>query len=235
MHARKLLPPNLRSELNITEISFNVVASSFIEPFLKRLIKNRLSQMQVKKMAQSCQGDIRTALNRIRWNLWSLDKAEQRDTGLSLFHGIGKILNAKRLQNADTDRKDLPLFFSDNFARHLLVEQLPEKVVEMCELDSTQFVNFLHENAIDFYRDIEAAANALEFISLGDRVNEWTFNAGADYAVSLACRGYIFSSPCVVKAWRPIRKPQFDFQSRRHKNEVITVLTNCILSRFSIT
>jgi len=218
--ARKFLPPQLRNELKITEICFNPIASKFIETCLKRIYnKYRLNSTQIKQLAQSCQGDIRTALNSVRWSSKSLETFNQRDSGLSMFHGIGKILNAKRCLDADTDRSKLPSHFGDDLARLPLIEEVPEKVVEICELDSQQFLDFLHENAIDFYLDVEAAANSLEFISLGDRMNDWMFDSGADYAASLACRGYLFANPRVAKAWRPIRKSQFDWQLCKRRIE----------------
>ena len=150
-----------------------------------------------------------------------------------MFHGIGKILNAKRYLDAGTDRSKLPSHFGDNLTRLPLIEELPEKVVEICELNSQQFLDFLHENAIDFYLDIEAAANSLEFISLGDRMNNWMFDSGADYATSSACRGYLFANPRVAKAWRPIRKSQFDWQLCKRRIEVIKFSTvYCILNYF---
>ncbi|VDN13451.1 unnamed protein product [Dibothriocephalus latus] len=124
----RLFPPCLKEELQIAHIDFNPVAASIMTRALTRVATLASAEFQfpapprqfIQGLAASSAGDLRLALNNLQFLMTrgvtkngnfafissgpSLESCE-RDSGLQLFHALGKILYAKRLDDSPSPEK----------------------------------------------------------------------------------------------------------------------------------
>ncbi|XP_028966733.1 cell cycle checkpoint protein RAD17 [Galendromus occidentalis] len=218
----KLFPPEIKRELQIHTISFNPIANTLLHKAIRDIIieaskvcgKNFTHPMDsvVESVVQSCQGDLRLAVNLLEMNcmgtakkLANFEKKKPKatkkdskaattgigakDSSLYLFHSLGKILYSKR---EDKIIHELP--------QHLKLyerpptKEVPEEVFERTCVSQDLFTRMLENNAVNFYGSVKSASNCAEFFSLGDHVNAtWDPSGVLDsLAISVTMRGLMF-------------------------------------------
>ena len=133
-----------------------------------------------------------------------------RDSMLTLFHAVGKVLHCKRDSTVSPGDELLPDHMSSLRRRLLLVD--PEDIADKVHLTSEQFVAFLHQNFMDFHTDIDDVVSTTLYLSDCETLTtNWTTKQLLQsYAVSVAMRGCLFNMPNGPTAvgWKPLHKPQ---------------------------
>jgi len=145
-----------------------------------------------------------------------------RDSMLTLFHAVGKVLHCKRDTVTSPSDDLLPEHLSDMRRRLLLVD--PEDVAEKVHLTSEQFVAFIHQNFIDFHTGIDDVMSAASYLSDCETLTtNWaTRPILQSYCVSIATRGCLFSMPNGPTAvgWKPLHKPQITDITRKVNDQI---------------
>jgi len=133
-----------------------------------------------------------------------------RDSMLTLFHAVGKVLHCKRDSMMSSSDDLLPDHMSDLRRRSLLVD--PEDIADKVHLTCEQFVAFLHQNFIDFHTEIDDVVSTASYLSDCETLTtNWTTKQILQsYAVSVASRGCLFNMPNgpTSVGWKPLHKPQ---------------------------
>lgn len=160
-----------------------------------------------------------------------------RDTSLSTFHGLGKLLYNKRLAPSEenegnvrggSNRSDpnIKLNVAAWAQRNPMDGFDPERVLEAAGLDAGSVAAFLHENLCSFVENsaIEDLAGCLDEISASDVLAAGTRRRGdaadgslddggaavaASAAGSVAARGVCFwNSHPAPRSFHPLKKPE---------------------------
>lgn len=167
-----------------------------------------------------------------------------RDTNLSLFRALGKILYCKRedLQKVD-ECVVLPDFLST--CRRDPLSMVPEDVVEKSHMSPDGFTAFLHQNYLDFYTNLDDVVSASEYFSDADHfTREWSSRSILEqYSSLVATRGVLFcntsrgtvssATSAVGLGWKPLHKPQWFGtvkKLRENSESVRTIFTEYRLS-----
>jgi len=167
------LPPS------INHISFNSVATTLMVKVLKKIAKSEgynLSSEQAKQIASEGNGDIRASIFSLQFFLEKvpcLSKSSsskkskssaallQKDSSISIFRSVGKILYCKRQESPGIPG-------SPSSSDPLVME--PEGVLEQCCLTGSTFSSYLHHNYLPLFakNDICDATNAADCFSTAD-------------------------------------------------------------------
>ncbi|CAF3507401.1 unnamed protein product [Adineta steineri] len=207
-------------ELKIEHISFNAIAPTYMKKGLENII-HQASLLKLKPPSRDCindiiqtaNGDLRLAINTLQFSS-SLKKSSvltviPKDTCLSLFQGLGRILYKKDSDENSTD---------DN-------RKQPENFIEQCHISASTFIGFLFENYIDFYSLINDAAQVCDYLSLSEYIlNDWETRLQLlSISSSIACRAVrLCNSMAINRGFKPMRKPQEnDVKSRAQKNRTL--------------
>lgn len=135
-----------------------------------------------------CGGDVRHALMTLQFDT-AVSSArgtpsEGRDHRMSAFHALGKLLYAKRDESKqESEDERAPLNFD------------PEKVVEHSGMNVSRVLEFVAQNGMDFFTDIEEVSDAWQSLSDAALWMDQGFQNGSDtssfptiHATSLAGR-----------------------------------------------
>jgi len=140
-----------------------------------------------------------------------------RDSMLTLFHAVGKVLHCKRDEMMSPSEYLLPEHLPEMQRRSLLVD--PEDVADKVRLTSEQFVAFLHQNFVDFHTNIDDVVSTASYLSDCETLTaNWeTKSLLQSYCVSVATRGCLFNMPNgpTSVGWKPLHKPQMADISRK--------------------
>ncbi|CAF3210738.1 unnamed protein product [Rotaria socialis] len=208
-------------ELKIEQISFNPIAPTFMKKALE-LIIHQASLLKLKPPPRDCitdiiqtaNGDLRLAINTLQFSSnnklkVSIGKLNSKDTCLSLFQGLGRILYKKDSEEDSTDEN----------------KNQPENFIEQCHISAPTFIGFLFENYIDFYSSIDDAATLCDHFSITEHIlNEWESRSQLlSVSSSIACRAVrLCNSVPMSRGFKPLRKPQeSDVRTRVQKNQTL--------------
>ncbi|CAF1456164.1 unnamed protein product [Rotaria magnacalcarata] len=208
-------------ELKIEQISFNPIAPTYMKKALE-LIIHQASLLKLKPPSRDCitdiiqtaNGDLRLAINTLQFSSnnklkVSIGKLNSKDTCLSLFQGLGRILYKKDSEENSTDEE----------------KNQPENFIEQCHISAPTFIGFLFENYIDFYSSIDDAATLCDHFSITEHIlNEWESRSQLlSVSSSIACRAVrLCNSVPMSRSFRPLRKPQeSDVRTRVQKNQTL--------------
>jgi len=140
-----------------------------------------------------------------------------RDSMLTLFHAVGKVLHCKRDGTMSPGDDLLPDHMSNLRRRLLLVD--PEDIADKVHLTAEQFVAFLHQNFIDFHTEMDDVVSTASYLSDCEilTTNWTTKQLLQSYSVSVATRGCLFNMPNGPTAvgWKPLHKPQLTDVNRK--------------------
>ncbi|VDL63638.1 unnamed protein product [Hymenolepis diminuta] len=258
----RLFPPNIVQELGVYRIEFNPIASTIMTKAINRVInivckKTKIpppSKAYIQWLVAGSSGDIRLAINNLQFALISARSTGrsnaiehcvfERDTGLALFHALGKILYSKRLS-------DLGSEYASHLPPHLQVYKRlplsfnPETVLDQCGLSGDDAVAWLHENYLSFHinsdtESFDSLAQISTQISWADAHLSGSVNwrlgltaaadrnsgvcmAGSHYAAMATARCIAFQSPGNVSSttgnrFRPLKAPQSKSVENNRRN-----------------
>ena len=112
-----------------------------------KIVRNVISRERLPKTIKTdelhevCHGDLRFALQSLQ------SGGSFRDTKLTPFHALGKILYSKR--NAATNQLEFD----------------PEGVIEQSGMDLSMVLHFAQHHTVDFFTDVDDLSKALEYFS----------------------------------------------------------------------
>ncbi|KAK2583570.1 hypothetical protein KPH14_009515 [Odynerus spinipes] len=203
-----LFTPSIREKFDITFISINPVTQTAMRNMLKRvsLILNsaaenllNITQQHIDEILSNNIGDARNALLNIIFISLKVPKEQlkgectNRQESLGLLHGIGRVINPKRIKVGDSWK-----FVHD-----------PDEIAEYFQSQTTTFLYFLHENYLNTIGFLEAANTSINTLSEADVLNtEWRDPNLSKLSLSLCIRGIMVANEIPVTGWNPVRKPQ---------------------------
>ncbi|KAH9280796.1 Cell cycle checkpoint protein RAD17 [Echinococcus granulosus] len=274
----RLFPEWLRQELGIYLIEFNPVAPLIMTKALSRVVELVSNETGVpappksflQRLAASSSGDIRLAINNLQFALMPEMKSNnefrlgsdlyERDSGLAVFHALGKILHAKRLSDSTPCSESFLPPHLQTWKRAPLSFN-PESVLDHSGLTGDDVVAWLHENYLAFH-DTPESFGALEWISsqvgwadahLSGGMN-WrlgltpaadrnssssstgaTCAAGSHYAAMVATRAVAIWPPlkaagAIGSRFRPLKAPQSKQVEARLRDSLEALRASCELS-----
>ncbi|XP_066137493.1 cell cycle checkpoint protein RAD17 isoform X2 [Euwallacea fornicatus] len=120
-------------------------------------------------------------------------KQTVKDEVLGFFHGLGRVLNPKRVERDNTWRLNC---------------DIPKLVDEFCTQPST-FSSFLFENYLKYFGNLEDARKAVEVLSFSTVLMEsWDSHDVLVLALWVAILGVMVSNENKVSKWNQIRGPK---------------------------
>ncbi|KAI7902025.1 Rad17 cell cycle checkpoint protein-domain-containing protein [Cokeromyces recurvatus] len=232
-----IIPRDLEDDKRVKQIRFKPVTTTNMKKILKKIMSNeqtRLSDSQLVDLIEKSEGDIRAAINNLQFyatpnsnllgkgqkkaKISSVKAFDERTGPLDLFHAVGKVLYAKR-------NKD------DSF------ESKPEHILNKIPVDNDLFINYLHQNCLNFFEDIESCSRSLEYISDADVIRsnyDWQENMPSTYRNLVTMTGimikpkttcsynfYSFSKPKLVDVQNALLK----YKNEHYYQEVLQSAT----------
>lgn len=178
-----------------------------------------------------------------------------RDNVFSLFHALGKFLHNKRhLDQGLESTQESVLVISEDYKRHPLNMEVPERILSEAQIEFPSLVAFLHENVLDFVDEdaIDDVADILAYLGDADTLLNGHFK-GTSHSPSLnditplhlaslaagsvAARGVLFANTHPApRKWQSLRAPTL-WQVERLLSEKKVFLLSiifCIVSLFLI-
>ncbi|OZJ03102.1 hypothetical protein BZG36_03364 [Bifiguratus adelaidae] len=247
---RTIVPKELALDPRIKTISFNEVAPTIMRKALERIQK--LTKVQcfdtkspnfLAQLETEFHGDLRLAVNTMQF--WRSSKKsainnssnDGASTTLTLFHALGKVLYAKRIDrpiavHATTSQNFVDLAKTHTpewieFRPNNPFKDPPDTIMQNLPVDHALFTLFLHQNYLTFVDDIDGAATVSEWFSLGDDLvstGGWERTVLSNlYACDFAVRGYMSNSRLakVSHGMKQLRKPElWSMQRQQHQNKL---------------
>ncbi|CAO3621358.1 unnamed protein product [Mucor hiemalis] len=216
--ARVLATDNfLKHDFRVNSIEFNSIPNTQIKKVLNSIASCEnlhLPNSQMENLIDTSNGDIRQAINSLQFfsnqgstSSYPIPKKRRNDKGevivdfmrhtghLSLFHAVGKVLYAKR--NVDGT-------FESN----------PEHIISKIPKGNDGFIDYLHQNCIEFFDEIEHCAKALEDISNADTLRstiDWQDSIGGLYRNFVSINGIMKNRTGKKQGlWRELAGPMFN-------------------------
>ena len=209
----RVLVPDLLESTRSVHVKMNPMTNANVKKALRRILAAERLAASVDPallddIAEASHGDLRQAIHTA--HLHSLDRsataapvrgeatADPGETAderrkqriLPLFHGLGKLLNAKR--EPGTGR---------------LVENVEDVLTRAgATSDATYFNGFLQQNCIEYFEDVEDLDRALDQLSLADVLAAGDVHAAA---ASVGARGIVtYNVHRAPNKFRPVRRPK---------------------------
>ncbi|KAI8051789.1 Rad17 cell cycle checkpoint protein-domain-containing protein [Thamnidium elegans] len=185
-HARVVAPDSLKIDPRVEFIEFNPLTKINMLKIVSS-IKNRegmsISHDYLDSLVEDSNGDIRSAINALQFlsntnkrtklsaptKLTETIDFDKHISKLPLFHAVGKVLYAKR--NADNT-----------------LESKPDHIINKLPVDNDYFIDYIHQNCIGFFQNIQDCSDALEDLGFADALRsefDWSDRSASYY------RGYI--------------------------------------------
>lgn len=130
----------------VTIMQINAVTNAKMKKIITGICKSQ--KLRVPSDLSIYNGDLRHALLSTQFSATS---SSQRDTRLSPFHALGKLLYAKREESSDAAAPGRPPLQFD-----------PEQVVEQSGMPLQASIYFLQSHAPDFFADVSEISRAFE-------------------------------------------------------------------------
>lgn len=218
---RNLFPESLCQECNFRTISFNPVHSKAVVKALTRILKlesKTNSQVATSKVDcdavfQSSAGDLRSAIIKLYWHVIAnpikrfaknteegestVSKARNKDENVDLFHLLGRVMYASRLNDASSNQF--------RFAHD------PDELVDAVMTQPLTFVSFLHENYLPRFSNIHSVAVASRKLCEADSILTRAYGCHHDtneLGLSIAIRGIMVTNATPVRSFKPFVKPK---------------------------
>ncbi|XP_031848417.1 rad17 checkpoint clamp loader component isoform X2 [Nomia melanderi] len=202
-----LFPSNIREKFDIDLININPVTQAAMKNSLKRIgdIFNSVashiicvSQDKIEEILSNSIGDIRNAVINLIFISLKVPKGQEenkcniREESLGLLHGVGRVINPKRIQTENSWK-----FVHD-----------PDDIASYFQSQSTVFLSFLQENYLNTMRGIEEVNACANILSLADTLNsEWRDLNLTNVTLSFCIRGVMVMNEKPISGWNPVRKP----------------------------
>ncbi|XP_051161215.1 cell cycle checkpoint protein RAD17 [Leptopilina boulardi] len=202
---------NVREQFGIDVININATTQVAMKKTLERISKIlnskashflNVTQDKISETLANQIGDVRSAvLNLIFASLKVPDSVkkstcEGREETLTLLHGVGRVINPKRINEGKSSK-----FVHD-----------PDDTASFFQSQAANFVHFLHENYLNTLRDIERAELSSDILSAADVLtSEWRDSNLNKVSLSFCVRGLMVANNNPVSGWNPVKKPQSGF------------------------
>ncbi|EGC39941.1 hypothetical protein DICPUDRAFT_74539 [Dictyostelium purpureum] len=162
-----------------------------------------------------------------------------RDSILTLFHSIGKILYNKRIANSNPYVQG-ETWYKEKFHRET-PENVVEEVFENSHIDYNTFINFVHENYPTFYSSIDEASQSLEYLCNSDIFDSNKHNQHISLSsyndmlpkssISVSLRGFTFShTQSTPRQFFHFIKPRIN-EPTNQSHQYQQLFTDCISTR----
>jgi hypothetical protein len=168
---------NIKSQFivrNSTIIKFNKVCKSALSKCLKRVVAIESGYnknfVNVNGIVDECNGDIRSALNMLQFNIKT--QAETNYNIPTLFTFIGNLINHKP-NNSNSNNK-LPFD--------------PETLFDTLNISSSLITSYIFENCQSSFTDISNVSQYANYLSFGDYISSISLDS-CHYEASLSIRG----------------------------------------------
>ncbi|VDK71724.1 unnamed protein product [Litomosoides sigmodontis] len=177
---KRILPTNIRYQIGFEELAFNPSAVIFLSKALRRitsLLKMKVSPLQIKKIAENSNGDIRAAIHNLQLcfdgnRRFNETYCLQSSVLIDPYHCLGKLLYAKRFDKADDDWKKaeekLKIELRGLYSRDYPPKDDVSEVLTKCGMNAEKMVMFLHEHEPNFAPSLLSYLGILNNISLFD-------------------------------------------------------------------
>ncbi|KAL1497407.1 hypothetical protein ABEB36_008384 [Hypothenemus hampei] len=169
----------------IVNSSMGDIRCAMNQLFLSSLIKNenQLSEESSKQITSK----------RKRTHSSQAIKNMTRDQVLGLFHGLGKVLNPKRIDQGNSWRLNCDM----------------EKLVDEFSIQPSKFTSFLYENYLKYFGNLNDVKNASEILSFSTRLlDNWENHHVLVMALWIAVLGVMVTNEHRVSKWNQIRGPK---------------------------
>ncbi|XP_034939120.1 cell cycle checkpoint protein RAD17 [Chelonus insularis] len=203
-----LFPAEIIQRFDIDTINVKETTANAMKNMLKRVatILNskgnqilEITQDHIDEVLSNTVGDVRSTILNIIFaslkvpNSISKSNCEVREESLGLLHGIGRVINPKRVPDGDSWKF---VYNPDDIASHF-----PSQ--------ATTFLRFLHENYLNTMSNIDHVATSANILSLSDVIaREWQDLNLIKLNLSLCIRGIMVPNDSPVQKWNPVRKPR---------------------------
>lgn len=201
----------VREQFAMDVINVNATTQVSMKKILERISKTlngkashflNVTQDKISEILANHIGDVRSAiLNLIFASLKvpeSVTKStcEGREETLTLLHGVGRVINPKRINNGKYTK-----FVHD-----------PDDIAAFFQSQASNFVHFLHENYLNTMREIDRAELSSDILSAADVLtSEWRDTNLNKVSLSFCVRGLMVANNNPVSGWNPVKKPQNTF------------------------
>ncbi|KAL3994778.1 Rad17 cell cycle checkpoint family protein [Acanthocheilonema viteae] len=205
---KRILPTNIRYQLGFEELAFNASAIIFLSKALRRitlLLKIDVSPLQIKRIAENSNGDIRTAIHNLQLCFDGNREFDEvcclhSSTLVNPYHSLGKLLYAKRCDKADGDWKKaeekLKIELRKVYSRNYPPKDNVSEVLAKSGMNADKLVMFLHEHELNFAPSLTSYLGILNNISLFDSASgRWEVRMDSNfnsYMSEVAARSIIF-------------------------------------------
>ncbi|KAH9644821.1 hypothetical protein HF086_007909 [Spodoptera exigua] len=117
-----------------------------------------------------------------------------KDESVSILHGVGRVLNPKVIEIENGNKK---------------FTHTPEDIVEQFISQPVSFVNFLEENYLPHFSNIDHVDKAASALSDSDlMLAEWREKMCQEYGLYNAVASLMLANKAPVSAWNPVRGPK---------------------------
>nr|XP_027203798.1 cell cycle checkpoint protein RAD17-like [Dermatophagoides pteronyssinus] len=178
---QKILPKHIINLLNFKIITFKPISDTCLSKVIENSsIGNPLNKSQIQEIISTSSGDVRHALNYLKFKYSSSDKKNKRtrklkstihvphenvnsidcdrNDSLTFSHAIAKILYAKRLETSENFVIKYIQKYPECNKRKLrnpLKDNKPEEIAELANISYDQLIDWLYENYQDFIQDAD--------------------------------------------------------------------------------
>ncbi|KAJ3644846.1 hypothetical protein Zmor_022547 [Zophobas morio] len=167
----------------------------------------------------------KTGTKRKRTETSSSVQSMSRDQTLGLFHGVGKVLNPKRVETGGSWRLNCDL----------------QKLIDEFSTQPTSFIAFLFENYVKYYGNLDDVCAAAEILSLSQTfLEKWVDRQDVlPFSLWVAVMGLMIHNEHRVMKWTPITGPK-KTQKKVSERDVTdlyyrNIINNVENSRFDVT
>ncbi|MFH4979049.1 hypothetical protein AB6A40_005758 [Gnathostoma spinigerum] len=208
LNIRRILPIHVINDLGIDVITFNSPSVTLlikcVQLMLKKL-KLKAEKTKIKRIAESADGDIRCAVNNLQLSI-DENRSLVNDVKLcssssqtDVFHSLGKLLYAKRLESADRSWTETENLLSKNllqYRRDCPPKSYVDDIISRSGLSSDQMMSFLQEHEVYFLGVISDCRRVFYNISLMDcTFNSWQLRESPyvdEYEAQVSARSTLF-------------------------------------------
>lgn len=208
----RLFDTELLSSSLVQILQINAVTRAKMKTMVKDILKQErinikpgVANAYYEELFMESEGDLRHAINRSQFYFadrsWASSplhsvqgSSQKRDTKLSTFHALGKLLYAKRMTVEDAKKSILQKHVGDNdyhdrtWNRDLRprLQFHPERALEGGDISITGAMSFVQFHSPDFFTDITDLSKAFERFSDSEILSRPSFPE--EYATSLCSR-----------------------------------------------
>ncbi|XGW10721.1 hypothetical protein V3C99_012325 [Haemonchus contortus] len=240
MSPRRVFPKHFINSLNIVELNFYPVASTFMRKGLRRAVDvmgfhSRLSAHDYRAVEKIANGDIRSAINIIQFSLlccqekFTIPDVFEAASSDELFHMLGSLLYAKR--QSDTEYPDEELAVREDLRRPAPTRAIDDTLL-MSRASAETVMMFLHEHEPNFSGSISSTRKVLDAMSVSDALSPmWeTRHISQEYSSQICARAtifYNFKANRIARGFYAYKRPQWSVldekttQLKRELNEVL--------------